>query len=85
MKTGISLPDPLFEQVERYAHQHGLSRSELVRRALETFLAQERDRSTAEQVQLFLDEHGARTEAEMSAMQEYVKKAWAATMGDDEW
>lgn len=39
MKTPISIPDDLFYQAETYAHQHGLSRSQLYSRALAEYLA----------------------------------------------
>ena len=38
MKTAISLPDELFEAVERVARRLGLSRSELYQRALAKYL-----------------------------------------------
>ncbi|XGB41228.1 MAG: ribbon-helix-helix domain-containing protein [Nodosilinea sp. LVE1205-7] len=38
MKTGISLPDSVFEQAEALAQQLGLSRSELYTKALQAYL-----------------------------------------------
>ena len=38
MKTAISLPDPLFQAAEQFAHAKGLSRSELYARALHWYL-----------------------------------------------
>jgi metal-responsive CopG/Arc/MetJ family transcriptional regulator len=38
MKTAISIPDPLFEAAEQFAHDNGLSRSELFVRALQLYL-----------------------------------------------
>ena len=38
MKTAISLPDALFHEAERFAHQRGLSRSELYASALQSYL-----------------------------------------------
>ena len=38
MKTAISLPDALFQEAERFAHHHGLSRSELYVSALQSYL-----------------------------------------------
>jgi metal-responsive CopG/Arc/MetJ family transcriptional regulator len=38
MKTAISLPDPLFEAAEQFAHEQGWSRSELYARALQSYL-----------------------------------------------
>lgn len=39
MKTAITLPDPLFEAADRLAKRLGISRSELVQRALALMLA----------------------------------------------
>jgi hypothetical protein len=38
MKTAISIPDPLFEAAEQFAHDNGLSRSELFARAIQLYL-----------------------------------------------
>ncbi len=38
MKTAISLPDPLYLAAERFAHDKGLSRSELYAHALQYYL-----------------------------------------------
>jgi metal-responsive CopG/Arc/MetJ family transcriptional regulator len=42
MKTAISIPDPLFQAAEEFAHEQGLSRSELYARAIQHYLAQHR-------------------------------------------
>ncbi|MBS2018137.1 MAG: ribbon-helix-helix protein, CopG family [Deltaproteobacteria bacterium] len=41
MKTAVSVPDEVFEQAERCAKRLGISRSELVTRALRRFLEDE--------------------------------------------
>jgi antitoxin MazE6 len=38
MKTTVSVPDRLFEEPERLAAQHGMSRSELYAQALTQFI-----------------------------------------------
>lgn len=38
MKTAISIPDPLFQAAEDFAHEQGLSRSELYARAIQFYL-----------------------------------------------
>jgi hypothetical protein len=43
MKTAISIPDDLFRAAERAAKRLGLSRSELVQRALAAFLERNGD------------------------------------------
>ena len=45
MKTAISIPDRVFREAEQAAKRLKVSRSELYRRALEAFLAQQRDRN----------------------------------------
>lgn len=42
MKTAISVPDEVFDQTNRCAKKLGISRSELVTRALRRFLEDER-------------------------------------------
>jgi hypothetical protein len=44
MKTAISIPDRVFREAEQTAKRLKLSRSELYRRALESFIALQRDR-----------------------------------------
>lgn len=41
MKTAISMPDEVFEQTTRRAKKLGISRSELITRALRHYLAEE--------------------------------------------
>jgi metal-responsive CopG/Arc/MetJ family transcriptional regulator len=42
MKTAISIPDPLFQAAEAFAHEQGVSRSELYARAIQHYLEQHR-------------------------------------------
>ncbi|MGQ0508602.1 MAG: hypothetical protein ACT4TC_25160 [Myxococcaceae bacterium] len=44
MKTAISIPDRIFREAEQTAKRLKVSRSELYRRALEAFIASQRDR-----------------------------------------
>lgn len=48
-KIAISLPDNILRDVEAARLASGVSRSELVRRALEAFLRHEREREVVEQ------------------------------------
>ncbi|MPZ14729.1 MAG: ribbon-helix-helix protein, CopG family [Chloroflexi bacterium] len=48
VKTAISLPDDLFDAAQRAAQRLGLTRSELFRRALTTFLERHDDRLVTE-------------------------------------
>jgi metal-responsive CopG/Arc/MetJ family transcriptional regulator len=40
MKTGISIPDELFNQAQTFADRLGISRSEIYQRAIAAYLAQ---------------------------------------------
>ena len=42
MKTAISIPDPIFQAAELFAHHFGISRSELYAKALEEYIASRR-------------------------------------------
>lgn len=60
MKTAISLPDPLFVAAEQYAHDKGMSRSELYAHALAYFLQAHRYASvTSELNQLYAEEESS--------------------------
>jgi metal-responsive CopG/Arc/MetJ family transcriptional regulator len=48
MKAAISLPDPLFRRTDAAARRQRLSRSALIRRALEEYLAKPASDVTAE-------------------------------------
>ena len=48
MKTAISLPDPLFEQAERFAQRLEMSRSQLYSQALQEYLERHDDDSITE-------------------------------------
>ena len=42
MKTAISIPDPIFQAAELFAHHFGISRSELYAKAIEEYIASRR-------------------------------------------
>jgi metal-responsive CopG/Arc/MetJ family transcriptional regulator len=42
MKTAISIPDPIFQAAELFAHHFGISRSELYAKALQEYIASRR-------------------------------------------
>lgn len=50
MKTAVSLPDPLFKRAEKFAREHGLTRSGLVATALTDFLKHRSDENLTEQI-----------------------------------
>ncbi len=59
MKTAISLPDPLFKATERLAKRLGISRSEVVQRALALLI----DKYRGSDVTAALDEIYSRPDA----------------------
>lgn len=50
MRTTISLPDDLFRQADRLAKKMKLSRSALVAKAIEAFIASQRDAEITEKL-----------------------------------
>lgn len=42
MKTAISIPDPIFQAAELFAHHFGISRSELYAKALQEYITSRR-------------------------------------------
>jgi len=48
MKTAVSMPDDLFRAAERAAKRLGLSRSELYRRAIESFIRDHSEQAVTE-------------------------------------
>ncbi len=78
MKTAISLPDELFKQAERYAKEHGLSRSELFASALKKYLGER----SGDAVTQALDSVYAN---ESSKMDPAILQAQARVIGDESW
>lgn len=63
MKTAISLPDSLFRRADRLARKERVSRSALIQRALEAYLASRSEDVTAE-INAALDDIGEDAENE---------------------
>jgi metal-responsive CopG/Arc/MetJ family transcriptional regulator len=59
MKTAISLPDPLFEEVEAAAKDLGMSRSKLIQTALEEFLKRRREDAITESINRYTAKYGS--------------------------
>lgn len=78
MKTAISLPDPLFEAAEQFAHEQGWSRSELYARALQAYLQAHRYHGITDA----LDQIYA---TEASALDPALAAAQARSLSIDEW
>jgi predicted transcriptional regulator len=80
MKTAISVPDPIFEAVERLAQRLGKSRSQLYTEALQTYLAQQRDAGVTER----LDEiYGA--EPQLSELDTVLDTIQWQSLPKEEW
>ena len=58
MKTAVSVPDDIFEQVERLAHRDGRSRSEVYSRALREYLARHGSDEVTEALDRVVNEVG---------------------------
>jgi metal-responsive CopG/Arc/MetJ family transcriptional regulator len=78
MKTAISLPDPLFQAAEQFAHEQGLSRSELFARALQAYLQAHRYHGITDALNQIYAE-------ESSALDPAVAAAQARSLSNDEW
>lgn len=78
MKTAISLPDALFHAAEEFAQAHGLSRSELFARALQTYLQAYQARN----ITALLDQIYAE---EWSALEPGVARAQAQVLAKEDW
>ena len=59
MRMTISIPDPTIEAAERLARQLGISRSELVARALDDFIEAHRQEITAHLNSVYATEDSA--------------------------
>lgn len=79
MKTAISVPDEVFEQIERAAKRLGMSRSELFTRAAQEFL----DKGSAENITKSYD--AAFGEAPESDAETFLRKAARRALLDVEW
>ncbi len=78
MKTAISLPDQLFYAAEQFAQAHGLSRSELFVRALQTYLHAYQAHDITEMLnQIYTEEE--------SALEPSVIRAQAQIVAKEDW
>jgi len=78
MKTAISLPDPLFQAAEQFAHEQGWSRSELYARALQAYLQAHRYHGITDALNRIYAE-------EPSTLAPSVVAAQARSLPPDEW
>ncbi|MBI4559353.1 MAG: ribbon-helix-helix protein, CopG family [Candidatus Hydrogenedentes bacterium] len=66
MKTAVSIPDHVFEEVERLARRLKKSRSELYRRALEEYVARHCEDHVTEAMNHACDEIGEESDTFIS-------------------
>lgn len=78
MKTAISIPDPLFAEAERFAHDNGMSRSELFTRAVQSYMAAHRYQG----VTAALDTLYVQAQAELDPR---IAQAQARAIGKEDW
>jgi metal-responsive CopG/Arc/MetJ family transcriptional regulator len=81
MKTAISVPDEVFNQVESRAAELGISRSEFFARAARQYLDKLADASLTQQVDAALDAAGTDDSGRAAAT---AGRAFLAAT-DDEW
>lgn len=80
MKTGISIPDDLFEAAERTASRLGMTRSELYRRAVGAFVAQHSDQLVTEALDKVYGSNG-----ESLAIDPALDALQSASLGEESW
>jgi hypothetical protein len=81
MKTAISVPDEIFNQVGSRAAELGISRSEFFARAARQYLEQLADASLTQQIDSAIDAAGADDSGRVAAV---AGRAFLAAI-DDEW
>lgn len=69
MKTAISIPDPIFQAAELFAHHFGISRSELYAKALEEYIASRRFMNVTDALNKIYGEEPPTLDDELYSMQ----------------
>jgi metal-responsive CopG/Arc/MetJ family transcriptional regulator len=78
MKTAISVPNPIFESAEQFAHRLEITRSELYVRAIKSYIEAHRDDGVTEALnQLYA--------TESSSLDPVVAQLQSASIPGDEW
>lgn len=78
MKTAVSLPDDLFQQVDRMARKLGVPRSRLFATALQEYLARHQGRRITEQLDRAY-------EHESSALPPDLRRAQSRSLRRESW
>jgi metal-responsive CopG/Arc/MetJ family transcriptional regulator len=78
MKTAVSIPDDVFEKVERFARRTKRSRSEIFSMALREYIARHAQEEVTEALNRAVDEIGDRTDdfAAAAARRVLEKTEW---------
>ena len=80
VKTAISIPDQLFNAVERMARRFGISRSELFQRAVREFLRNHEDTGVAEALnEVYGPDSG------MAKLDELLERMQVFSIPEEEW
>lgn len=69
MKTAISIPDPIFEAAEGFAHSLGISRSELYAKAVAEYISSRKSEDITKKLNEVYSNEEARIDTELYAMQ----------------
>ena len=67
MKAAVSIPDPLFKEAQAAAKELRISRSKLIRIALEEFLKRRRDEAVTKSINRYIAKYGAELNPEDEA------------------
>jgi predicted transcriptional regulator len=78
MKTAVSIPDDVFEKVERFARRTKRSRSEVFSTALREYIARHAPDEVTDAINLAVDEIGDQTD-------EFVAAAARRVLEKTEW
>lgn len=85
MKTAISLPDHLFERVERTVARERMTRSEFFAKAAERYLVELDRANLTERMNAALELVGDSYDEEQREWLEFNKRQLAKLTEDDEW
>lgn len=78
MKTAISIPDPIFQAAEGFAHRLGMSRSELYAKAIAEYMSSRKSENITEQLNTIYSSENSALDKELSVMQTHSlpKEEW---------
>ncbi len=71
MKTAISIPDPIFEQAEHFAHKQGMSRSEFYTKAIAEYIKERDEENITENLNRIYENTPSSVEKEINSIQYY--------------